>query len=168
MRLENTLFVFSIGILCVGIIVFVVAYTTVYTTTKTREIRDKIEGLANNTFSMTPEEFMAFRRFSFGGRGQSSYALTMNYAGVYIIHNESKNLYYIGQGKQVLNRVNAHFTGHGNGDIYADYKYGDRFTIKTIALDHSGFPTLNELERYCISCYDSYWHGYNKTRGNRR
>ena len=65
-----------------------------------------------------------------------------------------------------MDRVNTHFTGRGNGDVYADYKYGDVFTIKMIALDRSGFSTLNELERYTISYYDAYHKGYNKTRGN--
>ena len=35
----------------------------------------------------------------------------------------------MGQGKAVLDRVNHHFSGRGNGDVYADYKYGDFFTI---------------------------------------
>ena len=53
----------------------------------------------------------------------------------------------MGQGKAVLDRVNHHFSGRGNGDVYADYKYGDFFTIKMIKLENSGFYTLNELER---------------------
>lgn len=76
-------------------------------------------------------------------------------------------MYYVGQGKKVFQRVNNHFTGHGNGDVYADYKYGDKFTIKMIALENSGFTTLNELERNTIAPYDAYAKGYNKTRGNR-
>ena len=91
----------------------------------------------------------------------------MNYSGVYILHNKTKNLYYLGQGKQVLNRVNAHFTGHGNGYVYADYKCGDRFTIRTIRLESSGFSYLNDLERYCIRKYNAYSRGYNRTRGNK-
>lgn len=76
-------------------------------------------------------------------------------------------MYYVGQGKKVFQRVNNHFTGHGNGDVYADYKYGDKFTIKMIALSKSGFSTLNELERNTIRTYDAFSKGYNKTRGNK-
>ena len=83
------------------------------------------------------------------------------------MHNVTKDKYYIGQGREVLDRVNMHFTGHGNGDVYADYKYGDIFTIKIIALANSGFSTLNELEKEAITYYDAYRRGYNKTRGNR-
>ena len=131
------------------------------------QINKQIDDLANNVSEITPEEFMKMRNTSFGGRGRPSHALTRNFAGVYILYNNSKNMYYVGQGKQVLNRVNAHFTGKGNGDVYADYKYGDTFTIKMIALENSGFNSLNELERNTIARYKAFSNGYNKTRGNR-
>ena len=87
--------------------------------------------------------------------------------GVYVIYNATRGMYYVGQAKRLYFRVNQHFTGHGNGDVYADYKYGDIFTIKIIALANSGFSTLNELEKEAITYYDAYRRGYNKTRGNR-
>ena len=133
---------------------------------KKKEIDEKIEKLANNTLEMTPEEFFKMRKTSFDSH-HSSYAMKKNFAGVYILFNQSKGMYYVGQGKQVFNRVNAHFTGKGNGDVYADYKYGDKFTIKMIALENSGFSTLNELERNTIAKYNAYYRGYNKTRGNK-
>lgn len=131
------------------------------------KINDQIKGLANNTLKMTPKQFMQMRKQSLGGRGKPSYALKKNFAGVYILYNKTKNKYYVGQAKQILNRVNAHFTGKGNGDVYADYKYGDEFTIKMIALENSGYKTLNELERNTISVYNAFSKGYNKTRGNK-
>lgn len=146
-------------VLTIGLCVFVAIKKAI--------IRKKITGLANNTLEMSPEEFMKMRKTSFGGRGRPSYALTQNFVGVYILYNKTKNMYYVGQGKEVLNRVNAHFTGKGNGDVYADYKYGDIFTIKMIALSTSGFSSLNELERNTIMTYNSYANGYNKTRGNK-
>ncbi|GEN46737.1 GIY-YIG nuclease family protein [Alkalibacillus haloalkaliphilus] len=106
------------------------------------------------------------RNKSFGGSGKPLYSNNYNFAGVYILYNKSKDVYYVGQGKQVLNRVNSHFTGRGNGDVYADFKYGDHWVIKMIALENSGFNTLNELKRYAIEAYESYKKGYNKTRGN--
>jgi len=147
----------------VAIIIFVVAYTVI----RTKQIRETIEGLANNTLEITPEEFIKLRKESFGGRGKPSYALKLNFAGVYILYNKTKNLYYVGQGKQILNRVNAHFTGKGNGDVYADYKYGDKFTIKMISLENSGYSSLNKLEKDTIMTYNAFAKGYNKTRGNR-
>ena len=131
------------------------------------KIKEQITSLANNTLELTPEEFFEMRNFSLGGRGRAKVSNQYNFAGVYILLNKSKNMYYVGQGKQVLDRVNSHFTGKGNGDVYADYKYGDSFTIKMISLENSGFPSLNDLERNTIKTYNAYATGYNKTRGNR-
>ncbi len=132
-----------------------------------KKIRMQIEGLANNTLEMTPEEFLTMRNSKYGKNGHAKYALSLNFAGVYILYNKTKNMYYVGQAKQVLNRINAHFTGKGNGDVYADYKYGDKFTIKAIALENSGYGSLNALERDTIMTFDAFAKGYNKTRGNR-
>lgn len=149
------------------ICICLITLNVIYIGYRQKRIRKKIYGLANNSLEMTPSEFISMRKESFGGRGRPSYANKYNFEGVYILYNKTKNLYYVGQGKQVLNRVNAHFTGKGNGDVYADYKYGDSFTIKMISLEKSGFSTLNALERNTIRAYNSFAKGYNKTRGNR-
>ena len=152
-------------ILCCSILPILI--TILYIRCRKNKIKEQIRGLTNNTLEMTPEQFFKMRKTSFGGRGKPSYALMQNFEGVYILHNKTKNMYYVGQGRQVLNRINAHFTGRGNGDVYADYKYGDVFTIKAIALQQSGFSSLNKLERNTILTYNSFATGYNKTRGNR-
>ena len=154
-------------ILIIGAYILLSIGVIVFKTLKKWKINKQIDDLANNAIEMTPEEFMKMRNASFGGRGRRSHALTRNFAGVYILYNESKDMYYVGQGKQVLNRVNNHFTGKGNGDVYADYKYGDIFYIKMIALENSKFNSLNELERNTIARYNAFSKGYNKTRGNR-
>ena len=151
-----------IALIIIGIVLFIVLMDG----GKKAEIDKKIEELASNTLEMTPEEFLEMRKASFN-KHNSSYVSKKNFAGVYILFNQTKNMYYVGQGKQIFNRVNAHFTGKGNGDVYADYKYGDKFTIRTISLENSGFSTLNELERNTIAKYNSYYKGYNKTRGNK-
>lgn len=130
-------------------------------------IKKKIKGLADNALEVTPKEFFKIRNSSNGGRGKKYISTNYDFAGVYILFNHTKNMYYVGQSKRVFQRVRNHFTGHGNGDVYADYKYGDRFTIKMISLKNSGFKTLNELERNTIMTYNSYAKGYNRTRGNR-
>ena len=124
--------------------------------------RKRLRGLKKGTLEVTPEEFFEIRKRKKRGRGR-----VKNFAGVYILYNRTKNKYYVGQGKQVLSRVNSHFMGRGNGDVYADYKYGDKFTIKMIALKKSGYKSLNALERDMIAAYDAFAHGYNKTRGNK-
>ena len=120
--------------LLVCIVLLVVCFTVPFH--KKRKIKKQIRDLANNATEMSPEEFFRMRNFSLDGR--KSYAKTLNFAGVYILYNKTKHLYYVGQSKQVLDRVNAHFTGHGNGDVYADYKCGNTFSIRTIKLEGSG------------------------------
>ena len=107
------------------------------------------------------------RNQTFGGRGSSQYVKDKQFPGVYILYNKTKNMYYVGQAQYIFDRVNAHFTGKGNGYVYADYKYGDEFTIKMISLQKSGYVSLNELERHTIMVYDAFSKGYNKTRGNK-
>ena len=89
--------------------------------------------------------------------------------GIYALHNKKqKNKTYVGQGENVIDRLRQHLTGSGNGDVYADYKYNNPFTVRMISLAESGFNTLDELEKVWIKKYNAYEKdgGYNKTRGN--
>lgn len=174
---KYAIFLFMVTFLIILLIIMLVSLVAVFigvgiynekcNEKKKAAIREQITKLANNELEITPDEFFDIRKASFGRRGRPSYTLTKNFAGVYILHNKTKNMYYVGQGKEVLNRVNSHFTGKGNGDVYADYKYGDVFTIRMIGLAESGYATLNDLERDTILTYDAFAKGYNKTRGNR-
>lgn len=75
--------------------------------------------------------------------------------------------YYVGQSINVMDRVNSHFTGSGNGDVYADYKYGTPFDVTIVPLEGSGYNTLNSLEKAYINHYDASRKGYNRNSGNR-
>ncbi len=90
-----------------------------------------------------------------------------NEAGIYILHNKTRDMYYVGQGDYVVSRAFKHFSGAGQGDVYADYKYGDKFTIQLIYLKGSGFLRLNALEKTAIELLDAYDYGYNRTHGNK-
>lgn len=129
--------------------------------------RSKIRQLAESTLEVTPEEFFKIRNQKEMGKHGKHISTTKEFSGVYIIYNQTQDLYYVGQAKKIFKRVNDHFTGHGNGDVYADYKYGNKFTIRMVALDRSGCSSLNELERKMIDAYDAKNKGYNKTKGNR-
>jgi len=91
---------------------------------------------------------------------------TDNFTGVYILHNETKNMYYVGQATKIFDRVNNHFTGKGNGNVYADYKYKNIFTIKLLPLAKSEFTSLDKMEKYYINKFNANTKGYNKTAGN--
>ena len=122
------------------------------------KFKDKKELFNLKEYSV--EEFFAFRK-SYLKRFRN-----VRISGVYILYNRNKNIYYVGQGSNVINRINMHFVGHGNGDIYADYVNKDIFDIKFIFLDESGYSSLDELERMYIRAYNAKEIGYNKTRGN--
>ena len=130
------------------------------------DVKHRVRALARNAVEMSPEEFFHMRRETEDG-GRAFASARYDYAGVYILYNKTQNMHYVGQAQSVLSRINQHLTGHGNGDVYADYKFGDKFTITSVRLKGSGFATLNELERHAISVYNAYSKGYNKTRGNR-
>lgn len=121
------------------------------------KLRVQMDGLTEDSSGLSPEMFL---------KSRLDLKKAGDFTGIYILHNISKDQYYVGQGVRVIDRVSQHFMGHGNADVYADWKYGDQFAIKTIALAESGYQSLNDLERDAIAAYDAYGHGYNRTRGN--
>lgn len=67
--------------------------------------------------------------------------------GIFIVHNATKDLYYVGQSAKAIDRAAIQFLGRGNCDVYADYKYGDSFSVRIVPLSESGYESLNELKR---------------------
>lgn len=132
----------------------------------TKRIEEITNRIANNEMEMTPYQFFSLREKRMNGKMLMN---NYNFAGIYILCNKTKNKHYVGQSKDVFNRVNEHFgeSGSGNKQVYVDYKMGDKFTIKMLSLEKSGFSNLNELESFAIERYDAFSKGYNKTKGNR-
>lgn len=126
-----------------------------YRKARREAIQNNMEEFINRSETITPEEFFEIKDRQKG-----------DIVGVYIIHNESRDQYYVGQAKKLFFRINQHFTGHGNGDVYADYKYGDDFSIKIIKLSESGYDDIDLLEKDMIKRYDAFNIGYNRTSGN--
>ncbi len=154
-------------VIIVIIIVIIYGCETFYLCELERNIKEDVHGLADNSLEITPEQFFALKSRTYGGRGRARIVRKYEFEGIYILCNRTKNMYYVGQGKNVFSRVNSHFSGRGNGDVYADYKYGDLFTIKMLSLEESGYLSLNELERKAIQTFDACYRGYNRTRGNK-
>lgn len=92
------------------------------------------------------EEFMAQRK-----------ALTQQgeITGIFIVHNATKDLYYVGQSEKAIDRAAIQFLGRGNCDMNADYKYGDSFNVRIIPLSGSGYDSLNELKRAAIQALEA-------------
>lgn len=74
---------------------------------------------------------------------------------IYIVHNATKDLYYVGQSAKAIDRAAIQFLGRGNCDVYADYKYGDSFNIRIIPLSGSCYESLNELKRAAIQALEA-------------
>ena len=116
----------------------------------------RMEALKSKSSDVTPEKFLN-KRMWVTDKGDK-----VDFTGVFVLHNLSKDKFFVGHSIHVLERVRQHFTGHGNGDVYADWKMGDKFIISTLSLVDSGHKDLNELEQEIIEAYDARNHGYNK------
>jgi hypothetical protein len=68
---------------------------------------------------------------------------------------------YVGQSVNMYRRVFNHFTGHGNGDVYADVKYQRHVFVKFIPCSPE---QLNNYEKCLISQYNTTT-SYNRTKG---
>lgn len=145
------LFVKAIVAIAHGIILFVQGFAEgVQQETLRKAICDDFQ-------AFSPQDLLT-NKSTFFGAG--------DFAGIYIIQNISDDMFYVGQSIHVLSRLTQHFTGQGNGDVYADYKYGKQFVFRAIPLAGSGYANLDELERTAIAAYGAYERGYNKTQGN--
>lgn len=92
------------------------------------------------------EEFMAQRK-SLTQQGEIT--------GIFIVHNATKDLCYVGQSAKAIDRAAIQFLGRGNCDVYADYKYGDSFSVRIIPLSESGYESLNEPKRTAIQALEA-------------
>ena len=95
----------------------------------------------DSQFAASAEEFMSWRR-ALLQQGEVT--------GIFIVHNATKDLYYVGQSAKAIDRAALQFLGRGNCDIYADFKYGDAFNVRIVPLSTSGYESLNELKRTAI------------------
>lgn len=117
-----------------------------------RSNKKKLLGLRQSLLEDDPqivasaEEFMAQRK-SLTQQGEIT--------GIFIVHNATKDLYYVGQSAKAIDRAAIQFLGRGNCDVYADYKYGDSFSVRIIPLSESGYESLNELKRTAIQALEA-------------
>jgi group I intron endonuclease len=88
--------------------------------------------------------------------------------GVYILHNTSKNKFYVGQSKDIRQRIsNQHFKkGYCvNPHFSEDFNNGDKFNISIKECETK--DQLDTLEKEYITKFDAFIKGYNKTGGNK-
>lgn len=136
------------------LLIFFLLYVILQKLNKNRLLKKRIDNLAQSAIEYTPEDFLVNKKTN------------DDFTGVYIIYNINKNIYYVGQAKQIFQRVNSHFKGRGNGDVYFDYRCGNKFTVKLLKLENSGYSSLNKFEKDTIYTFNAFKNGYNKTKGN--
>lgn len=100
--------------------------------------------------------------------------LYINVKGCYVIKNSINGKVYVGQSKNIRNRIKQHFNDDASpkNEIFL-YDYmnvpkkfqNDLFEIAIIPCETK--DELDELERKLIKKYDSYNFGYNRTQGNK-
>jgi len=84
--------------------------------------------------------------------------------GIYVLYNESKNKYYVGQAKQLFKRIREHFAVE---DIARDYLAGDRIHVKVLTANEIDADyRLDHIEKTGIDIFNSDKDGYNRRTGN--
>lgn len=134
------------------------------------EIENEKRILEETAISLTPQEFFKLYKRSLGQDNREPlFGDSLNFEGIYILYNLTKDKYYVGQSVNVMKRVNMHFGGKhsGNKSVYKDFVKGDKWNIKLISMKETNYTNLNDLEKYAITLYKAYTNGYNKTRGNK-
>ena len=114
------------------------------------------------------------RWISATGQGKYGYRDGFKYqdgSGCYIITIYSKPVkdenwksyenVYVGQSMHICQRVHNHFNGKGNGDVYADIKYGKWVYVSLVRCE---VYEMNDKEIELISVFNAT-KSYNKTRG---
>lgn len=121
----------------------------------------EFSGFVSGRYTLTPSQCGAL----WSNRPDSDKC--RNVTGVYILHNETQDRYYVGQSVKVFNRLTQHFDGkNGNPNVFMDYLRGDHWNIQIIRLRDTTYDNLDDLERNAITLYDAFESGYNATRGN--
>lgn len=71
----------------------------------------------------------------------------VDFEGVYILRNATQNKCFVGKASKVFKKIERHFTGYGNEEIYSEWRKGNKFFINIIRFENSGYDNINYLER---------------------
>ena len=90
--------------------------------------------------------------------------------GIYAIYNDVNGKAYVGQSVNIGKRLGCHFSylrhnKHTNAHLQNAFnKYGEAHFLSCV-LEKCEMRELSVREAYWIDVMDSFWHGYNSTRG---
>ena len=80
----------------------------------------------------------------------------LDFEGVYIIHNCSKNIYLVGKSKKVLRKIDRQFRGFENVNVYSDFQNNDSFKIRIIDFENSNYKDIDRLVKELTDKYGTY------------
>lgn len=153
-----------IGVLIFNIALIVLYYYIYY---KDKKIRENIYSNKFISYSDFEKDWISIK---YGNKGIAGYKYN-DRPGCYVILifdspvvDENFTGYiniYIGQSVNVCKRIHSHFNGKGNGDVYADIKYGKSVYVQIVPCDKT---QLNRVEKELIQAFNAT-KSYNKTRG---
>jgi type II secretory pathway pseudopilin PulG len=131
---------------------------------KTAEQREKLE-----KFKRTKDELKLRLKSQLDAKewtpvNQILSGLDKGTVGVYVLFNETKNKYYVGQSKELFTRIKKHFEIE---PIALDFINGDVIRVKTLTAAELGTEyRIDHIEKTGIELFDAAGSGYNKTAGN--
>lgn len=146
-------------IIIIGVLVFVYLFTLYLTS--------KVEELVHDIFSgeeIDPVDFLETRKIKEGARNGGKYINKFNIPGVYVAINHTKNLYYIGQGQKVFDRIFQLFTGRGNLEVYHDYTNGDDVKFVAYVYNYDSSFSLSEFKEEISQQYQKIYVKYGQKK----
>ena len=136
---------------------------------KTLKAKEELEKLVVNNEELDIEKFIEMydtRVHNFDSKQDDIKILKKaDFEGVYIIHNCTKNIFLVGKSKKVLRKVDRHFRGFENEDVYEDYEKGDIFKVRIIKFEDSDYNNIDKLVQDMKKKYGTYI--YNKDTTSR-
>lgn len=128
-----------------------------------RYIKRRITKLATGKLKTTPKQLIKLYNAQLIGHNHTRYARQFDFSGVYVVHNTTRDMYFVGSGQTVINHAVQSFCRSNDTGLYHDYKNGDRFKVSMFAVDKSEYAGINAARQAVIKQYNAYPHGYNLT-----
>lgn len=162
---DDKMMVFLLAL--IGVMIIVAVVTLIYQLVHQRKIRASVM----KSEPISAQQFLA--NWKVGKRNAWGGYRAMDQPGCYVILTNprdgvngsvSYDAVYVGQSIHVCSRVRQHLTGHGNGDVYADIRYGQNVQVRIVPCSQHN---LNAVEKDLIAAFGAT-KSYNKTRGGAR
>lgn len=145
-----------------GIFCILVLISTFYLNYRIhKRVLETVNTLKNGAAEISAKEFLRVRGYK---QGRKIIMNQYDFEGVFILHNITKDKYFVGKSKNVLKRLGQILIGSGNEDIRIDFTRGNEITIKATSLNASGCKTTSELEEKMLKDYSDGTIWYNKRK----